>query len=149
MPHHPLPNATEPLHRADLWLFDLDGCLVDSMAATALRPHARKLLEALRSRGTPAHIWSAGGADYAARVAARVGISDVIDGYHDKVRQPDERWALPPIADGAAVVCVDDQPEGVPDGTHVVAVFPYIGHRPHDIAFAGVVAELTAERSAA
>ena len=135
--------------RADLWLFDLDGCLVDSMATTTLRPHARDLLDVLRDRGTPAHIWSAGGTEYAARVAARVGISDVIDGYHEKVRQPDERWALPSIAQGAAVVCVDDQPEGVPDGPHVLAVFPYIGLRPHDLAFAGIVAELAAERRAA
>src|SRR5215207_6496051 len=126
----------------EIWFFDLDGCLVDSMAATTLRPHARELLSALRERGTAVHIWSAGGDEYAERVAARVGIADLVQGYHDKVRVDGGRWRLPSVSEGATAVCVDDQPEGVPTHTRVLAVFPFIGARPHDRALARILAEL-------
>ena len=113
------------------WRFDLDGCLVDSFAATDLRPHAAELLLALRARGLRVTIWSAGGEEYARRVAARVGIAALVDGYDEKVRGPDGRWTLTGVA-AADLVCVDDQPEGLPRGVTVVAVFPYLGPDPHD-----------------
>lgn len=126
----------------EIWFFDLDGCLVDSMAATTLRPHARELLSALRSRGRAVHIWSAGGGEYAARVAERVGIADLVDGYHDKVRVDGGRWRLPAVAAGARAICVDDQPEGVPAEVQVVGVFPFIGGRPHDRALLCILSGL-------
>ncbi|MET0147192.1 MAG: NIF family HAD-type phosphatase [Ilumatobacteraceae bacterium] len=132
---------------ATTWLFDLDGCLVDSMGGTILRPHARELLEALLGLGITVRIWSAGGDDYANRVAERVGIADLVAGYHTKVRQPSGTWALPDVVGRAterSVVCVDDQPDGVPGHVTTIAVFPFIGARPHDRAFARLLDELTA-----
>lgn len=122
-----------------MWLFDLDGCLVDSMGGTILRPHARELLEALTDRGTSVHVWSAGGDDYASRVAARVGIADLVSGFHTKVREASGRWALPLPAHDVELVCVDDQPEGVPADVTTIAVFPFIGARPHDRALGRVL----------
>ena len=34
-----------PLPAADCWVFDVDGCLVDSLTGTSLRPGARELLD--------------------------------------------------------------------------------------------------------
>jgi len=126
------------------WRFDLDGCLVDSFAATELRPHARELLVALRSSGVRVTLWSAGGEEYARRVAARVGIDTLFDGFGAKQRGSDGRWRLDGI-DPAELVCVDDQPDGLPSGVTVVAVFPYIGPDPHDRVLADLLGGLAAD----
>lgn len=128
-----------------MWLFDVDGCLVDSMGATILRPHARELLQALHDRGVVVHVWSAGGDEYARRVAERVAVAELVSGFHTKVRDADGRWRLPAEVGGSGVVCVDDQPDGVPEGVATIAVFPFIGARPHDRTFARVLAELDGE----
>lgn len=127
-----------------VWLFDVDGCLVDAMSGTSLRPGSRPLLEHLRDDGIAIHVWSAGGAEYAERVLGRVGIADLAIGYHDKVRADGGRWLLPGGFDPRTLVCVDDQPDGVPDGPTVVPVFPYIGSRPHDPAFGRLLASVIA-----
>lgn len=132
---------------AQVWCFDLDGCLVDSMAATHLRPHAAELLAALERRGAEVHLWSAGGADYARRVAGRVGIDGYFHGFHEKVRRDDGRWALPRFPPGVDVVCVDDQPDGVPAEVETIAVFPYLGVHPHDRALARILSRLGDEKS--
>ena len=137
-------DASDALASATTWLFDLDGCLVDSMGGTILRPFARQLLEALTTRGVTVRIWSAGGDDYAVRVAERVGIADLVAGFHTKVRQPAGTWALPEAVDDHVVVCVDDQPDGVPEDVTTIGVFPFIGARPHDRAFARLLDDLAA-----
>ena len=114
------------------WLFDLDGCLVDSFDGTSLRPLARELLESLRAAGFGVDIWSAGGADYATRVATRVGIVELIGTFWTKERGPGGKWGLPPELIGKIIVCVDDQPDGVPYGVEKISVFPYLGPNPHD-----------------
>lgn len=145
MSHSVVDDDLDPRRLGTLWLFDLDGCLVDSMGASILRPHARVLLEQLRQLGVAVHIWSAGGADYARRVAARVGIADLIVEYHTKDRGDDGRWLLPEPAAGADVVCVDDQPDGVPLQVRTISVFPFIGARPHDRTLAGVLARVNGD----
>jgi phosphoglycolate phosphatase-like HAD superfamily hydrolase len=125
------------------WRFDVDGCLVDSFAGTSLRPHAAELLGALKAAGCEVTVWSAGGADHAARVLDRVGIAHLVDGVHDKDRGPDGRWTLDDV-DAADLVCVDDQPEGLPDGVEAVAVFPYIGPDPNDRALQRILEGLSA-----
>lgn len=129
-----------------VWCFDLDGTLVDSFAAEHLRPFASDLLALLRQRGVEVHIWSAGGAEYAARVAERVGIAALVCGFHEKERVAGGRWAMPPFPSGVEIVFVDDQVDGVPDGHRVVPVFPYLGRHRHDAALRPLVDEVTAAR---
>jgi hypothetical protein len=125
------------------WLFDLDGCLVDSFGGTHLRPYARELVEAVGVVTGRVEIWSAGGADYAERVADRTGIGDLIDAYWDKERGVDGKWTLPFDPTGFTVVCVDDQPDGIPHGAERIAVFPYLGRNVHDAALRSILDRLT------
>jgi hypothetical protein len=129
------PESGQVLNERELWLFDLDGCLVDSFDGTNLRPLARELLEALLRQGHGVDIWSAGGAEYAERVATRVAIDHLIGSFWTKERGPSGKWSLPQELAGLRVVCVDDQPDGVPQGVEKIAVFPYLGPNPHDQVF--------------
>ena len=106
------------------------------MTATHLRPFARDVLIALVARGAEVRIWSAGGAEYSERIASNVGIVEWVTSFHNKDRGADGRWCLPtPTGEESQVVCVDDQPDGVPAHVRTVGVFPYLGDRPHDRAF--------------
>jgi hypothetical protein len=51
-------------------VFDVEGCLVDSLTGSSLRPGARQLLEHLAERGSVVVLWRAGGDTYA-RAALR------------------------------------------------------------------------------
>lgn len=124
-----------------VWAFDLDACLVDSTTASSLRPLARDALEALGSAGVRVVIWSAGGADYARRVAERVDIASLVDGFYDKVRDGDGRWTTAVFApEHVPTTCVDDQPDSLPRDVLVIAVPPYIGASPHNTGFTAVQA---------
>lgn len=116
------------------WVFDVDGCLIDSLTSTSLRPGARELLVELRERACTVLLWSAGGAEYARERAAAHAIVDLFDGFHAKDgRDGEGRYridALPVGADGA--VFVDDRPEDLPVDVLVVPVSPYLSHTPHD-----------------
>jgi phosphoglycolate phosphatase-like HAD superfamily hydrolase len=116
-----------------VWVFDVDGTLVDSLTGTALRPGAEALLQLLRDRGHGLLLWSAGGADYARRRAEAHGLARHFDGFHGKdVRGPDGRY-VPGFLDGERrPVFVDDRPEDMPAGAEVVAVSPYLSANPHD-----------------
>jgi long-chain acyl-CoA synthetase len=136
----------------DVWVFDVDGCLVDSLTGTSLRPDAVDLLSYLRRRGCAIHLWSAGGADYARTRATRHGIQHHFTGFHDKARRDTDGRYVPEFlqepdqevkgaggagdraGDGVApgAVFVDDRPEDMPLGAEVVAVSPYIAANPHD-----------------
>jgi long-chain acyl-CoA synthetase len=134
-------NLYDPAQRLnpDRWLFDLDGCLVDSFGGTFLRPLARELLTAVVSTTGQAEIWSAGGAEYAERVANRVGIADLVSAYWEKDRGSDGKWAIPFDHSGYKIVCVDDQPDGVPAVAERIVVFPYLGQNDHDRALQRVI----------
>jgi len=123
----------------DLWLFDLDGCLVDSLGATTLRPLAHDALGAVRATGARVVLWSAGGVDYARRVAERVGIAIHFDEVLVKERGPGGRWQLDPSIVGTAVTCVDDQPDELPAEVRIVGLFPYVGPNAHDRALQAVI----------
>jgi hypothetical protein len=66
------------------WVFDVDGCLIDSLTGTSLRPGAAALLESLRERGNAVVLWSAGGAHYARARASEQGIDALVDAFHSK-----------------------------------------------------------------
>ena len=133
---------------APTWAFDLDGCLVGMLAPGDLRPLARELLESVRASGMTVVVWSAGGAEYASRIAAQVGIGHLVDGFYDKVRGGDGKWRLDVfLPHHVPVVCVDDDPEGVPDGIRVLAVAPYLGRRPQDRGLEPILREIRAPRT--
>ncbi|MCZ7528804.1 MAG: HAD family hydrolase [Acidimicrobiia bacterium] len=117
-----------------VWVFDVDGCLVDSLTGTSLRPGAVELLAHLRRRGARVLLWSAGGATYARRRAEEQGVARFFHGFHDKdVRDEAGRYVTHGfLEDHAYAVFVDDRPEDMPVGAEVVAVPPYLAGNPHD-----------------
>jgi FMN phosphatase YigB (HAD superfamily) len=124
----------------EVWVFDVDGCLIDSLTGTSVRPGALKLLTELRSRGCQLLLWSAGGADYAHERAREHGLADFFDAFHDKEgRDADGRYIADALCtDLGRVVFVDDRPEDMPLGADVVAVAPYLVDNPYDRALAAV-----------
>jgi phosphoglycolate phosphatase-like HAD superfamily hydrolase len=126
---------------ATVWVFDVDGCLVDSLTGTSLRPGAPELLAHLRQHDCRVLLWSAGGADHARRRAQEQGIVELIDGFHSKEgRDNAGHYVIGFLADPRAAVFVDDRPEDIPLGTDVVAVSPYLVDNPHDRGLALVAA---------
>jgi long-chain acyl-CoA synthetase len=126
-----------------VWAFDVDGCIVDLLGGTSLRPHSRDLLVWLRSSGATVVLWSAGGADHARRRAEVTGIFDLIDGFYGKpARGVDGRWTVDHMpAEHRPTVCVDDSPDDVPRNVRVIAVRPYIAPTSHDNEFLKVITE--------
>lgn len=122
----------------ETWAFDVDGCLVDSLTGTSLRPGARELLHALRDGGRRVVWWSAGGAEHARHRATVLGAVDLVDEFHGKEeRGADGRFLAGHLApSGSRVVFVDDRPEDVPAGTPVLHVSPYLADNPHDTGLA-------------
>src|SRR5271154_3734909 len=68
---------------ADCWVFDVDGCLVDSLTGTSLRPGARQILEHLGGRSR-VFLWSAGGDAYARARAEQFRVDHLLSGYFSK-----------------------------------------------------------------
>jgi long-chain acyl-CoA synthetase len=132
------------------WVFDVDGCLIDSLTGTSLRPGARTLLDHLRRSGQQVVWWSAGGQDYAYRRAEAVGMLELVDAFYGKDQRGDAGRYLTDhflIADLSTAMFVDDRPEDLPIGAPFVAVSPYLGANPHDrgLLAAGERAGLSAE----
>lgn len=118
----------------ETWAFDVDGCIVDSLTGTSLRPGTRELLQALRDAGRRIVWWSAGGADHARMRATFLDALDLVDEFHAKEqRGADGRFLADHLAPhGAHVVFVDDRPEDVPDDAPTLQVSPYLADNPHD-----------------
>ena len=129
--HDPLAgDAGQP----EVWAFDVDGCLVDSVLGASLRPFAQELLTALRAKGIRVVLWSAGGAAWAMAKATQFDVSPLIDGYYGKPsRGPDGRWTTSHMpACHQPSVCVDDSPDDLPRTVRAVAVRPYLAPNPSD-----------------
>jgi phosphoglycolate phosphatase-like HAD superfamily hydrolase len=126
----------------ETWVFDLDGCLVDSLSGSSLRPGAVELLAELRRNGHTIVLWSAGGAAYAKQRAEAHGIRGSFDAFHDKDgRDSDGRYATSHVcADFMHVVFVDDRPEDMPRDAEVIDVSPYLASNPHDRGLAPAAA---------
>jgi long-chain acyl-CoA synthetase len=124
----------------DCWVFDVDGCLVDSLTGTSLRPGARDLLEHLADNGGHSFLWSAGGDAYARARAEESGIDHLISGYFAKDGRDVDGCYLAahlPLQDRRAVF-VDDRPEDLAPDLDVLAVSPYLSDDPHDHGLAHV-----------
>ena len=118
----------------EVWAFDVDGCLVDSMTGTSLRPHAAEILTLLHSTGCTVVLWSAGGREHAAAMAERHGFTHLLHGIYDKLGRDTEGRLTTghlPLPHRPAVV-VDDRPADAPAGTRVVAVRPYMAPDAED-----------------
>jgi long-chain acyl-CoA synthetase len=131
---HPPPPPPQP-PAADCWIFDVDGCLVDSLTGSSLRPGALRLLEHLAAHRRTVLLWSAGGAAYARAVAEAFDLDGLVTGYHGKDRRDAvgsyETGRLP-LGNGHAVF-IDDHPEDLSDQLDVIGVSPYLSHDPHDL----------------
>ena len=78
--------------RREVWLFDVDGTIVDSFDAQHLRPLVAELFQALRASGAIVAVWSAGGVQHASKVIARHGLAGHASGCFDKSLDTDGRW---------------------------------------------------------
>ena len=81
--HQEDPVAADALAAVDCWVFDVDGCLVDSLTGTSLRPGARELLAHL-GRDRLVILWSAGGDGYARSRAEQFCLGGHVSGYFPK-----------------------------------------------------------------
>jgi phosphoglycolate phosphatase-like HAD superfamily hydrolase len=128
----------------EIWAFDVDGCLIDSVTGASLRPLARDVLETLHARGVTLVLWSAGGGAYARRRAEEHGIHDLVHAYYDKdARSADGRYVTSHLDDAhQPAVCVDDQPEEMPVHVEVVGVVSYLAPDPHDRGLAELLARV-------
>jgi len=138
----PLPDAEPqpellPIPRAEpeCWVFDVDGCLIDSLTGSSLRPGARDILEQLSAEGHHLILWSAGGDTYAQSRAQEFGVDHLVDGFFAKDGRDADgffRTAHLPIK-GRHAVFVDDRPEDLDQGRlDVLAVSPYLSDDPFD-----------------
>jgi long-chain acyl-CoA synthetase len=132
-PHQGRPTGGGTSSGADCWVFDVDGCLVDSLTGTSLRPGAEELLHSLARRARVL-LWSAGGDSYARARAEQFQVDHLVNGYFSKQGRDAEGCYLTahlPLGPGL-VVFVDDRPEDLAAELEVIAVSPYLSDDPHD-----------------
>jgi hypothetical protein len=125
----------------EVWAFDVDGCLVDSLSGASLRPYARELLSTLHRGGATLVLWSAGGSEHATEIAGRHGFTHLLDGVYGKLGRNDAGCLVTthlPERHRPTVV-VDDRPEDAPAGVRVVAVAPYMAPDELDRGLAGLL----------
>ncbi|MGO9854392.1 MAG: HAD family hydrolase [Acidimicrobiales bacterium] len=130
----PAPPAPPSPAAADCWVFDVDGCLIDSLTGTSLRPGARAVLEHLARGGRRIILWSAGGDAYARARAEQFGVDRLVSGYFSKQDRDGGgafRTGHLPLT-GSRAVFVDDRPEDLGHDLDVLAVSPYLSDDPHD-----------------
>jgi len=136
--------------RPAVWAFDVDGCLIDSMTGTSLRPAALDVLRLLKESGAIVILWSAGGRCHAASRAAELGFADLIDAIYSKEKRGrDGRWAcsnMPP--EHQPDVFVDDWPDQAPLSPRLIAVPTYLSPNELDCGLGAILAELMADRQA-
>ena len=134
---------------SEVWVFDVDGCLIDSLTGSSVRPGTHQLLEDLRTHGCEVLLWSAGGADYARARAEEHGFEHLIDAFHAKDgRDGAGRYCTTAFAaDLSGVVFVDDRPEDLPVGADIIAVFPYLATNPHDRGLSEAMQRLEGQRA--
>ncbi len=127
------PGDGETPSHADCWVFDVDGCLVDSLSGTSLRPGAKEILDSLAGH-TRVLLWSAGGDAYAQARARQFQVDHLVNGFFSK-EQRDARGRYVtthlPVGPGS-VVFVDDRPEDLAEDLEVLAVSPYLAEDAHD-----------------
>lgn len=116
------------------WAFDVDGTLIGSIRSDQLRPGAADLLGWLDDHGATIVVWSAGGADYARRMAEAHEITHHVDAFYGKEQRDESRRYVidhfEPIH--RPDVFVDDVPEDLPPEIAVKAVSQFFGGNEAD-----------------
>jgi NLI interacting factor-like phosphatase len=144
---HPEADAQTSVARP-VWAFDVDGTLIGSIRSDRLRPGAGDLLTDVAGRIAVIVLWSAGGAEYARRMADRHGLADFVDAYYAKDRRGvDGRYVVDHFASThRPTIFVDDAPGDLPLGAQVVSVPQFFGSNASDVALYAVLATLQRER---
>ena len=140
-----LSAAWRTLARQDaVWAFDVDGTLVGSVRSDVLRPGAAALLERLTRCGVICVLWSAGGQDYAQRMAIAHGIHPMVTACYAKQRSTGRlRYGVDHFAlTHRPHVFVDDAPDDLPHDATVIAVPQFIGSNLADRALWAVLDQL-------
>lgn len=134
-----------------VWAFDVDGTLIGSIRSDILRPGAAELLHALAEAGVTCVLWSAGGAEYAAHMAARHGIDrNVAICYGKEHRNHSAKYVIDHFEpEHVPDVFVDDVPLDMPDGSTVLGVPQFLGGNPADSTLLAVVEAIAVRSSAA
>lgn len=138
--------ATEaPTARRRAWVFDVDGCLIDSMSGDSLRPLVPDLLDALTGAGVEIVLWSAGGQEYARRRAEQFGFDHLLTATYGKVERDESgAWSVAEVLAGHdPELFVDDLPHELPASVDVIGVRPYLAENRHDKALAGLLERAT------
>jgi long-chain acyl-CoA synthetase len=116
------------------WVFDVDGCLVDSLTGTSLRPGTCELLDYLNQSSARVILWSAGGDSYAQQRARQFSLEHCVSGFFGKDERDANGWYRTDHLPGGCdlAVYVDDRPEDLAQHLNVIAVSPYLSDDPHD-----------------
>lgn len=127
-----------------IWAFDVDGTLIGSIRSNSLRPGAVDLLLALAARGVECVLWSAGGAEYAHRIAVRHRIDVHFAAcYAKQRREADGRYVTEHFADAdQPTLFVDDSPIDLPINARIIPVSQFLGNNPTDRGLIMVLAQL-------
>ena len=126
------------------WAFDVDGTLIGSIRSDRLRPGAAELLAALVDRGQTLMLWSAGGAEYAQRMADAHGIAHHFAAFYAKAdRGIDNRYLVEHFDPRhRPQVFVDDSPIDLSIDAVVIEVSQFLGGNPADEALWQLIADL-------
>ena len=119
---------------AHAWVFDVDGCLIDSFRGTSLRPLASEILSHLAQSDDQVVVWSAGGSDYARERLRRLGVDGFVDRFEEKEGRDEAGRYLTAClgTEYERLIFIDDRPEDMPVGADVLAVAPYLIENPRD-----------------
>ena len=117
-----------------IWVFDVDGTLIDSLTGSSLRPLSIAVLSSLQAAGHSLILWSAGGAKYARQRAIQHGIDHFFGRFAAKAtRGCDGRYLIDLLPPGErSTTFVDDVPDDLPFSATVVRVWPYLSCDSHD-----------------
>jgi phosphoglycolate phosphatase-like HAD superfamily hydrolase len=130
------PDWSALVRPGAVWAFDVDGTLIGSIRSDVLRPGAADLLHTLGAHGVACVLWSAGGAEYAARTARRHGLDRaVVSCYGKDSRDGMARYRTDHLApEHVPDVFVDDVPGDLPAGAMVLGVPQFLGGNSADTA---------------
>lgn len=117
-----------------IWAFDIDGTVIGAIRSDVLRPGVVEVFQAIHQSGSRVVLWSAGGSEYAERMATNHGITEMVSGYFEKPdRMGSAHYTIEHIPEShRPSVFVDDSPSDLPPHWDVIAVDQFMGSNLHD-----------------